>query len=851
MKSRWMSKSYRRVIALLSLLAVSAVLAAAFQGGMPAGAPAVPASSIAQELRAFGVLGSVLHIAAHPDDENTQLFTYLARGRHYRVAYLSVTRGDGGQNVLGPEFDEELGVIRTQELLAARRIDGGRQFFTRAIDFGYSKSPDETLRIWDRQQVLSDVVRVIRTFRPDVVTTSFSPEPSPGQHGHHTASTILGIEAFKLAGDSKAFPDQLDTLTPWQPKRIFMGGGFGRGGAGENAQAVRINVGGNDPLTGESFSSISGRSRSQHKTQGFGNMSGRGGAGGPSYQSFVLLGGSPATSDLMDGIDTTWARITGGAEIAKVTGEAIEKFDPNNPAASVPALLAIRARVAALPGDILVDEKRQQLDKIILDCLGLTVASMLRLAEVVPGETLALHNTITVRSAVVPVKWQGLRAPGLAQPLQFGETLRVNQSASHDAQLKLPSDMPLSQPYWLREEPATGLYRVDNPKLIGLPENPPALLVRFDLEIGGRQFTVTAEPMQADSEPGKSGTADSLLNAESRKLEVIAPVALAFTSQVRLFAPAGVRTVEVEVRALRPGVAGSLRLDAPSGWQVAPSAQSFRLAKADEKARLSFNVTAPARPASAVFTAEADIGGRSYRSARVTIHYEHIPPILLQPLARIRAVSFDLQKHGSRVGYLPGAGDSVAEALAQMGYEVKMLTGADLTPDGLRGLDAVVIGVRAFNVRDDLAAHLPTLFEYVKAGGNVLEQYNRPNGLKTDQFAPYSLRLSNDRVTDENAAVTFLAPGHPVLNIPNKISNADFEGWIQERGIYYPNQWDDHWTAVLASGDPGEVPLKSGLLVARYGEGYFVYTGLVFFRELSAGVPGAYRLFANLVSLGK
>ena len=834
--------------ALLSLIAVSAVLAAAFQSGMPASTPAVPASPIAQELRAFGVLGSVLHIAAHPDDENTQLITYLSRGRHYRVAYLSVTRGDGGQNVLGPEFGEELGAIRTQELLAARRIDGGRQFFTRAIDFGYSKSPDETLRIWDRQQVLSDVVRVIRTFRPDVVTTSFSPEPARGQHGHHTASAMLGLEAFKLAGDSQAFPDQLDTLSVWQPRRILMGSG--RGGAASNVQTVRIDVGGADPLSGEPFSSISGRSRSQHKTQ-FGNVSGRGGGGGPSFQSFVLLGGAPATGDPMDAIDTTWARIPGGAEIAKITGEAIEKFDPNNPAASVPMLLAVRARVAALQGDAWVDDKRLQLDRIILDCLGLTVASTLRQAEVVPGETLTLRNTVTVRSAVVPVRWIGFRAPGMAQPLQFGEALRVNQSASHDAQLKMPSDLPLSQPYWLREEPATGLYRVDNPKLIGLPENPPVLPVHFDLDIGGRQFTITTEPVQAESKPGKGGNADSLLAAEGRKLEVVAPIALAFTSEVRLFAPAAVRTVEVEVRALRPGAAGSLRLDAPAGWQVVPSAQSFRLAKVDEKARLSFNVTAPAQPAAAVITAGADVGGRRYRNARVNIHYEHIPPILLQPLARIRAVSLDLQKRGSRVGYLPGAGDSVAEALAQMGYEVKLLTGADLTTEGLRGLDAVVIGVRAFNVRDDLAAHLPALFEYVKAGGNVLEQYNRPNGLKTEQFAPYSLRLSNDRVTDENAAVTFLAPGHPVLNTPNKISSADFEGWIQERGIYYPNQWDDRWTAILASGDPGEEPLKSGLLVAQYGEGYFVYTGLVFFRELSAGVPGAYRLFANLVSVGK
>ena len=771
MKSKSSPEIHWHVTGFLSLLAVSVVLAAASEGGMPASAPAVPASSIAQELRAFGVLGTVLHIAAHPDDENSQLIASLSRGRHYRAAYLSVTRGDGGQNVLGPEFGEELGVIRTQELLAARRIDGGRQFFTRAIDFGYSKSPDETLRIWDRQQVLSDVVRVIRTFRPDVVITG-SPQPSPGQHGHHTASAILAAEAFKLAGDPKAFPDQLDTLTPWQPTRILMGGGFGRGGASVDAQAVRIDVGGTDPLTGESFSALSGRSRSQHKTQ-FGDMVGRGGGGGPSFQSFVLLGGAPATADPMDGIDTTWARIPGGAEIATITSDAIEKFDPNSPAASVPTLLALRARVAALPSDALVDEKRLQLDTIILDCLGLTVASTLRQAEVVPGETLTVRNTVTVQSAVVPVRWQGLSALGMAQPLRVGETLRVNQPASHDAQLTLPSDMPLSQPYWLREEPATGLFRVDNPKLIGLPENPPALLVRFDLDIGGRQFTVTAEPVQVDRSLATAG----------RKLEVVAPIALAFPSEVRLFAPGAARTVEVDVRALRAGVTGSLSLRTPTGWPVAPSAQSFRLAKVDDKARLSFTVTAPARPAAAVITAEADVGGRRYRNARADIRYEHLPPILLQSLARIRAVSLDLQKRGSRVGYLPGAGDSVAGALAQMGYDVKPLTGADLTAEGLRGLDAVVIGVRAFNVRDDLAAHLPALFEYVKAGGNVVEQYNRPNGLKTDQFAPYGLRLSNDCVTDENAPVTLLAPGHPVLTTPNKISSADFEGWIQERGI--------------------------------------------------------------------
>jgi LmbE family N-acetylglucosaminyl deacetylase len=850
MQMRSSSKSYWRLIVTLGLLAASVALTFPFQGGVPSPAPVVPATVIEQQLLEFNVLGTVLYVAAHPDDENSQLIASMARGRHYRAAYLAFTRGDGGQNVMGPEFGEELGVIRTQELLAARRIDGGRQFFTRAIDFGYSKSADETLRIWDRQQVLSDVVRVIRTFRPDVMITGASPETAPGQHGHHTASAILALEAFKLAGDAKSFPEQLEYLAPWQPKRIFLGRG-GRGGTGESTGTLRIDVGGNDPVTGESFSSISGRSRSKHMTQ-FGDISGRGGGGtGPVYQSFVLAGGPAAMTDLMDGVDTTWSRIPGGAEIGKIAGQAIREFDQKIPAASVPLLLSLRSKAATLPADAIVDEKRQLLDKIILDCLELTVESAAPQAEVVPGESFTLHNTVMARSAVVPVEWKGVRTAGMTQPLQFSESLRPNQPASRDAQIRLPSDIPLSQPYWLREEAATGLYRVDNPKLIGLPENPPILPVRFDLVIGGQAFTITTEPRQTEPSAQRGANAGSSSGGTGRRLEVIAPVALAFPFEVRLFSPAATRPVSIEVRALRPDIRGSLRLEAPAGWQVSPPAQSFRLAKVGDKTTLSFNVTAPAKPAAAFVTAQAEVNNRPYRNARVEIRYDHIPPILLQPTARIRAVGLDMQTRGKRVGYLPGAGDSIAGALEQMGYEVKKLTGADFTPDALRGLDAVVVGVRAFNVRDDLASHLQGLFDYVKAGGTLVEQYNRPNGLKTDQFAPYALRLSNDRITDENAAVTFLAPNHPVLNIPNRIISDDFVGWIQERGIYYPNQWDDQWIPILACSDPGEEPLKGGLLVAQYGEGYFVYTGLVFFRELSAGVPGAYRLFANLVSLGR
>jgi LmbE family N-acetylglucosaminyl deacetylase len=802
-----------------------------------------PSSVILQDLHRFHEMGSVLYVAAHPDDENNQLLAYLARGRDYRTAYLSLTRGDGGQNVLGPEFGEELGVIRTEELLAARRVDGGRQYFSRAFDFGFSKDYLETLRIWDRQQVLGDTVRVIREFRPDVVITRFSPVPG-GTHGHHTASTVLAIEAFKVAGDPNAFPEQLrEGLTPWQPKRILWNvGGFQQNEAGGD-KLVRINDGGTDPVTGESFTDIAGRSRSMHKTQGFGNFTGGGGSG-PRSESFALLAGTPATNDILDGVNTTWSRVSGGEAIGKLTDAVIAQFNPQDPAASVPALLQIKKLLAPLDtDDPVVNEKRQNLDHIIQECLGLTVETTIPDAEVVPGEQLKMHLAATIRSDIVPVRWIAARFPSIKSKFSIGADLAAFQSVSRDVGETLPADTLVSQPYWLREEHTAGMFVVDDPNLIGRPENPPVFPVEQIFEVGGQTLIVPEQPVQITA---------ARAEGETRNLTVISPVSLKLGSDVELFAPGATRPVEVEVTAARPGTSGTLRLNAPSGWKVAPATQSFHLGNAGEQVKLTFTVTAPAHPTTAGITAEAKVGGRLYDNQRVVINYPHIPLLLLQPSARLKAVCLNLAIRGQNIGYLPGAGDSVAECLEDLGYKVSQLTGADLTPEQLEKFDAVVIGVRAFNVRTDLVSQLPALFDYVKAGGNVIEQYNRPGrDLKTDQLAPYSLRLSSDRVTDETALVTFLAPDNPVLNTPNKITSADFDGWIQERGIYYPDQWDEHFTPILACSDPGEAPLKGGLLVAQYGKGWFVYTGLVFFRELPDGVPGAYRLFANLVSLGK
>jgi hypothetical protein len=575
-----------------------------------------------------------------------------------------------------------------------------------------------------------------------------------------------------------------------------------------------------------------------HRSQGFGDFGGRGG-GGPRASSFTLLAGEPATNGIMDGVETTWSRFPGGAEIAKLADLAVAKFDMKDPAASLPRLLAMRARLASLPADAVVGEKRRQLDRAIQGSLGLVVETTVPRAEVVPGEALHLRHSATVASGE-GVRWLSVSYPLTGRSVDQPIDLTPGRPAAREVEQTMPPDSPLCQPYWLREEHSVGVFKVGAATLIGQPENPPAFPVEHRFQVGDQTLEIADVPVQAAQQ-----------GQPARRLDVIAPVAIRPLSEVRLFAPGSERPVVFEVTAARDGVSGTLELPAPEGWTVTPRSQTFGLASAGEHALLTFKVKAPSAPGTSTLAALAHVGGRTWNSGRLVIRHEHIPVQLLQPPARLKLVALDMAIKGHRVGYLPGAGDRVAEGLEEMGYEVVRLTGADLTPDKLASLDAVVIGVRAYNVRDDLAAGLPALFAYVEGGGTVVAQYNRPNGLRTSRLAPYNLRLSDARITDENAPVTFLEPGHPALTTPNKISETDMEGWVQERGIYFPAQWDAHFTQILESADPGERPQKGSLLVAKHGRGHFVYTGLVFFRQLPAGIPGAYRLFANLVSLGK
>ena len=601
-----------------------------------------------------------------------------------------------------------------------------------------------------------------------------------------------------------------------------------------------MDVGGIDPTLGKSFVSIAARSRAMHKTQGF-DIGNGAVAAGSTTEYFLPLAGEPAKQDILDGVDTTWNRVPGGAEIGRLTEEAIAHFTPEDPVASAPALLAIRRRVSMLPSDPVVSDKRQQLDRIIQALIGLEVETVVDQPEAVPGETLKMRHTAVMRSTF-PVRWTAVRYPSIQRQLSTVLDLRPDQPLVRDDTQILPAATPPSQPYWLRNPGTAGLFHVDDPSLIGRPENPAAFPIEYIFEIGDQTLVISGEPMQA-ADPGNAAT--------RRRLDVIPPVSLRFVPSVELFAPGAERPVTVELTAARAGVSGTVQLEVPNGWRISTALERFHLDQVGQRATFTFHVTAPTQPAMATFEGSVEVDGARFNTERIEFRYNHIPVQLLQPVALLKAVSLDLAIRGHNIGYLAGAGDETAVSLESMGYTVTQLTGADLIPAKLRSLDAIVIGIRAFNTRKDLAGHIPALFEYVEAGGNVVAQYNVAAGLSANWLPPFHLHLSRDRVTDEQAPVTFLAPDHPVLNNPNRITAADFDGWVQERGLYFPDEWDERLSPILAFGDPGEVPLRGGLLVGRYGKGYFVYTSLSWFRQLPEGVPGAYRLFANLLSLGK
>ncbi|NJN25899.1 MAG: PIG-L family deacetylase [Cyclobacteriaceae bacterium] len=792
-----------------------------------------------QKLKKLNVLGTVLYVAAHPDDENTRLITHMANEEMVETGYFSFTRGDGGQNLIGPEIRDELGVIRTQELLEARKIDHGKQFFSRAVDFGYSKHPDETFGIWDREKVLGDLVWIIRRFRPDVIITRFNTEYGT-THGHHTASAILAQEAFDLAADATKYSEQLKYVDTWQANALYWNTYFWVRSEyqKDTADLLKIDVGGFNPLLGMSYTEIAALSRSSHKSQGFGAT----GTRGEQLEFLQFEKGREAIDDVFDHVDLTWGRLPNAGDITAQISGILSKFNPTHPVGILDDLVALRKRINKLNDEFWKARKLREVDELIYAITGLFLEVKAENTTAFPGETISLAIEAINRS----------EAPSILKQIHFdlpkekstiGLPLGNNELMEMTSTITIPADAPYAQPYWLTQKHDLGMFDVDNQLLIGKGENDPAISAEFVLEIAGESISFSRPVVYKENDPVRGEV--------YHPFYIAPPVYVNVSSKVILFADESAREVSVVVRAGKDQANGIVSLSLPDTWVVEPASQEFSLARKGESKTFVFEVKPPEGEETVLAKAVARMDGISYSNSYTRISYDHIPEQMLFGDDEVKFVKLNLKKGNEKIGYIMGAGDNIPDNLSEIGYEVSIINTLDFDEPTLDQFDVIILGIRALNTVDRLKFDMAKLLAFVYRGGNLIVQYNTSHALVTENFAPYPLTLSRDRVTVEDAEVILLNPWHPLMNFPNKIGKQDFEGWEQERGLYFPGSWSAEYQALLSSHDPGENALKGGLLVAGYGEGTFIYTGYSWFRALPAGVPGAYRIFANLISSGK
>lgn len=834
----------------------SFVLAALALPGLQAQVPVRDAAELRKQLDRLQVVGSVLYVAAHPDDENTGLLAALSKGRNLRTAYLAITRGGGGQNLIGPELGDGLAAIRTQELLAARRIDGAEQFFTSAVDFGFSKTATESLRLWSHEQVLGDVVRTLRTFRPDVIITRFPPDERAG-HGHHTASALLAIEAFKAAADPGRFPEQIKAgLRPWQATRLLWNHFRFSDDAPKPAPgSLTFEVGAYDPLLGQSYGELAAESRSQHRSQGFGVLAQR----GEREESFELLAGTPAQQDLFDGVDLTWSRFKGTGKAAEALKETRAAYAVDRPGALRPWLLRALRELRALPADLqrepLIQAKTAEVEEALRMALGLWVEAIADRQQVSPGSPLKVNVAVLPRGGE-PLTLQSLRleavGPQGVQSLEDrtdGQPLANNVPRKTTFTIMLPKDTRLTQPHWLGGPGATAW--------AGLPESPAPFRLRVRLVDLPASPSAPADTFEV-CVPVQYRFRDPVLGERYQPLAVVPPALVSLADPVLVFESASSKELRLKVLAGAAGASGRMRLPAPRGWQVEPAEQAFQLRQMGEEQELVFRVTPPAAAASAELRPEVDAGaGFAPAHGIKKLDHPHIPLQTLLPEAKVRVERFDLKHNGHRIGYVMGAGDEIPQALRRIGYEVELLSDEALAREDLSRFDAIVLGIRAYNTRPALLSLKDRLHAYVAAGGTEVVLYTVNTGfpginaaMVTDAIGPYPFKVGRKRITDETVPVRFLQPGHPVFHWPNELTARDFDGWIQERSLYHAESWDARYTPLLGMADPGEAADSGALIVAKHGKGTYAYTGLAFFRQLPDGVPGATRLFANLLALG-
>lgn len=842
-----------------------------------------PAGSLAESIYRLPVYVSVLHTAAHPDDENNALLAYLARGVFARTAYLSLTRGDGGQNRIGPELFEALGVIRTEELLAARQVDGAEQFFTRAYDFGFSKSADETLAKWGYEEILGDIVRVIRTFRPDVIISRFSGTSVDG-HGHHQAAGLLTREAFFAAADPHRFPEQIaEGLQPWQAAKLFWNEfRSSRGSAPARPSGhVTVDLGAYSPLLERTYAQLGVQAQNLHRSQ----LPPRLPRSGKRLNSFRRLDvvGSGSSHDLFDGMDLTLLRVAavvqeGSAEgnrlraelraIQTVAATAAERFRPREPSALVPLLSQGHERIRRLRAmlhtwgldagaadhiEYALSVKEQEFRTALERALGLEIKAVATAQNAVRGGALSVSvSMINHSSRTIALESVHVKAPAGWQvsPPPFQETLLAPQQGSEFAfQVAIPANAALTQPSWLESPRLGDRFRATNPNVLIDPFAPPLLGVSLRWRIQDDGFSGVVDSVRAVEVP----IAGRGVGHVRESIRVVPELSLALDPPL-LIAPLTDQPLRKQVSVtVRGNVTGDtiLRLQVPAGWIVDPAAHHIALSAAGQEVTRRFTIQIPALVAAGRFQihAVADFQGQQFSRGYRVIEYPHIRSHLLyrDAVTNVEVFKVDIAP-GLNVGYVMGAGDTVPDAIAQLGVRVRLLSAEDLAAADLSHYDIILVGVRAYEFRPDLVANQQRLMDYVRDGGTMIVQYQTlaSEGIT---FTPYAAKLSRARVVDETAPVTILEPAHPLFRWPNLITAQDFDGWVQERGLYFLEHWDVPFVPLLESHDPGEPPQGGGMVIAPYGKGHYVYTGYAWFRQLPAGVPGAFRIVANLISL--
>ncbi len=786
--------------------------------------PVWSSADIKSGLKKLDVLGSVLYIAAHPDDENTRLLTYLAKERLVRTGYLSLTRGDGGQNLIGKEQSQELGLIRTQELIAARKTDGAEQFFTRANDFGFSKTPIETFSIWNKEQILSDVVYVIRTFKPDVIITRFPPDARAG-HGHHSASSILAQEAFDAAADPKRFPEQLKEVDIWQAKRILWNNYNFAGNNNTSEDQFKIDVGIYNYLFGKNSGEIAAESRSMHKSQGFGAARQR----GSSLEYFTVLKGEAPKNDVFEDVDISWARMAPEDHIQSAVKSINLKFDPESPHLSVPALVALYHDVEKLKPHHYQKLKLKELKDLILACSGTWV-------EAYANKPFISINTKFNVAVNAITQYPGVQIALAGTPSP--KSLEKNKITVLETESFVPE---LTQPYWLKGKQGVGQYNLQNQSDLLFPDGPLAHKIKLTLKIEGQEFEL--------EHPVVFKYTDQVRGEVYQPLSITPPVTANLSENVLLFADQQPKEIVVKLKSFKDNTSGSIDLIMPSGWKISPERQEFSFEKEGDEKSVVFKLVASEKAVTGEARVSILLGNDSYKNGIKTLTYEHIPTITYFPEASVKLVKLDLKMPANKnIGYIDGAGDLIPEALRQIGYTVTNINNNELLNGNLAGYDAIITGVRAYNINPNLKIARTKLLNYMNEGGVLLVQYNVNRPLVTEEIGPYPFAISRDRVTEEDSPVDFLLPNHRALKYPNKLDSKDFEGWVQERGLYFLTNTDANYQLPLGMKDAEDSTSTGSLAIANYGKGKFVYTGLSFFRELPAGVPGAYRLFVNLLS---